>query len=143
MTEQRTWKVGGTTVRFEPPNLVWTDTRGRATLEDAVGLLNIYRELGQRQPILIVANLSQATILDREGGRYLSEHTRPEWILGCIYIGARLLHRAISKGIALASYMTGRSDESALSKVHFVASEAQARELILRLYAPSPLAKAS
>lgn len=142
MSEQRMWTVGDTSVRFEAPDLVWVKTAGRATLEDAKGLLDIYRELGEQQPILIVADMSAATTLDKEGGRYLSEHFRPEWIQGSIYIKARLLHRAISKGIALAAYLTGRTDENALHKVHFVDSEAQARDLIPRLRAP-PLARAS
>ncbi|HEX8822075.1 MAG TPA: hypothetical protein VF794_19265 [Archangium sp.] len=135
MSEQREWKVGDTTVRFEPPELVWVHTRGRATLEDAVRLVDIYRELGQQQPFLIVSDLSEATTLELEGGRYLSEHVQPEWILGCVYIGARLLHRAVSKGIALAAHLTGRTEASALAKVHFVSSEAQAHELIARLRA--------
>lgn len=135
MSEQREWKVGGTTVRFEPPELVWVHTRGRASLEDAIQLVEIYRELGQQRPILIVGDLSEATTLDMEGGRYLSEHIQPEWILGTIYIGARLLHRAISKGIALAAHLSGRAEASALTKVQFVASEAQARELVARMRA--------
>ncbi|QRO01524.1 hypothetical protein JRI60_22135 [Archangium violaceum] len=135
MSEQREWKVGDTTLRFEPPDLVWVHTRGHATLEDAIRMLAIYRELGEQQPLFIVADLSQATKLDPEGGRYLSEHARSEWIQGCIYIGARLLHRAISKGIALAAHLSGRADESALTRVHFVSSEAQARDLIPQLRA--------
>jgi MFS superfamily sulfate permease-like transporter len=133
MPEQREWKVGDTTVRFEPPDLVWVRTQGQATFEDAPRMVDIYRELGQQRPLLIVADLSQATTLDMEGGRYISEHVRPEWIQGCIYIGARLLHKAISKGIALAAHLTGRTDESALTKVHFVANEAEARALIDRV----------
>jgi hypothetical protein len=133
MSESREWKVGGTTVRFEPPELVWVHTRGRATLEDAVHLLDIYRELGQQRPILIVSDLSEATTLERDGGRYLSEHVQPEWILGCIYIGARLLHRAVAKGIALAAHLSGRAESSALTQIHFVSSEAQARDLITRM----------
>ena len=135
MSEQREWKVGDTTVRFEPPELVWVHTRGRATLEDAVRLVDIYRELGQQQPFLIVSDLSEATTLELEGGRYLSEHVQPEWIQATIYIGARLLHKAISKGIALAAHLTGRTEASALAKVHFVSSETQARDLISRLRA--------
>ncbi len=134
MSESREWKVGDTTVRFEPPDLVWVHTRGRATLEDAIHLLEIYRELGQRRPILIVSDLSEATTLDLEGGRYLSEHVQPEWIQGTIYIGARLLHRAVAKGIALAVHLSGRAEASALSKVHFVSSEAEARALIARMH---------
>ena len=135
MSEPREWKVGSTTVRFEPPELVWVHTRGRASLEDAIQLVEVYRELGQQRPILIVGDLSEATTLDMEGGRYLSEHIQPEWILGTIYIGARLLHRAISKGIALAAHLAGRAEASALTKVQFVASEAQARELVARMRA--------
>lgn len=130
MSESREWKVGGTTVRFEPPELVWVHTRGRASLEDAIQLVDIYRELGQHRPILIIGDLSEATTLDLEGGRYLSEHVQPEWILGTIYIGARLLHRAVSKGIALAAHLAGRTEASALTRVQFAASEVQARELI-------------
>ncbi len=133
MSESREWKVGGTTVRFEPPELVWVHTRGSASLEDAVRLVDVYRELGEQQPILIVSDLSEATTLDLEGGRYLSEHVQPEWILGSIYIGARLLHRAVAKGIALAAHLAGRAEASALTRVHFVSSEAQARELITRM----------
>ena len=132
MSEPREWKVGGTTVCFEPPELVWVHTRGRASLEDAIQLVEIYRELGQQRPVLIVGDLSEATTLDLEGGRYLSEHVQPEWILGTIYIGARLLHRAVSKGIALAAHLAGRAEASALTRVQFVASEAQARELVAR-----------
>jgi hypothetical protein len=133
MSEQREWKVGNTTLRFEPPDIVWVNTRGRASLEDAVRMVAIYRELGEQRPLVIVADLSEATTLDPEGGRYLSEHAQPEWIQGCIYIGARLLHRAISKGIALAAHLSGRAEASALTKVHFVSSEAQARDLIPQL----------
>jgi hypothetical protein len=133
MSEQREWKVGGTTVRFEPPELVWVHTRGRASLEDAIQLVEIYRELGQQRPILIVGDLSEATTLDLEGGRYLSEHIQPEWILGTIYIGARLLHRAVSKGIALAAHLAGRMEASALTRIQFVDSEAQARGLVARM----------
>ena len=133
MSESREWKVGGTTVRFEPPELAWVHTRGSASLEDAVRLVDVYRELGEQQPLLIVSDLSEATTLDLEGGRYLSEHVQPEWILGTIYIGARLLHRAVAKGIALAAHLAGRAEASALTRVHFVSSEAQARDLITRM----------
>lgn len=141
MSEQREWKVGDTTVRFEPPELVWVHTRGRATYEDAPRMVEIYRELGQRRPILIVADLSEATTLDVQGGRYLSLHVDPTWILGTIYIGARLLHRAVSKGIALAAHLSGRADESALTKVRFASSQTEAREFIARMRAER-LAKA-
>jgi hypothetical protein len=133
MSKAREWKVGDTSVRFEPPELVWVHTRGRASLQDAIQLVEIYRELGQQHPILIVSDLSGATTLDMEGGRYLSEHVEPAWILGTIYIGARLLHRAVAKGIALAVHLAGRAEASALTRVHFVASEAEARELVARL----------
>lgn len=135
MSEQREWKVGDTSVLFEPPELVWVHTRGRITYEDASRLMDIYRELGQRQPILIVTDLSGATTLDAEGGRYMSDHVQSEWILGCIYVGARLLHRAVSKGIALAAHLNGRVDESALTKVHFASSQAEVNDLITRMRA--------
>jgi hypothetical protein len=135
MPEQREWTVGDTTLRFEPPDFVWVHTRGRATLEDAIRMVEIYRELGEQRPLFIVGDLSKATTLDMEGGRYLSEHVQPEWIRATIYIGARLLHKAISKGIALAAHLTGRAEASALTKVHFVSSEAQARDLISQLRA--------
>ncbi|MCY1082940.1 hypothetical protein [Archangium lansingense] len=135
MAEQREWKVGDSTLRFEPPDLVLVHTRGQATLEDAVSMVDIYRELGQQRPFFLVADLSEATTLDVEGGHHLSLHVRPEWILGTFYIGARLLHRALTKGIALAAHLSGRADASVLNKVHFVASEAEARELIARMRA--------
>ena len=64
---------------------------------------------------------------------HLNMHVQPEWSPGTLYIGARLLHRAMSRGIALAVHLAGRADESALTKVQFVDSEAQACELIARM----------
>ncbi|HEX5747279.1 MAG TPA: hypothetical protein VFZ09_13635 [Archangium sp.] len=133
MSKLREWKVGDNTVRFEPPELVWVHTRGEATLDDAIQLVELYRELGQQRPFLIVSDLSEATTLDVEGGSYLSKHVQPKWILGTIYIRARLLHRAVARGIALAAHLAGRAEASALTRVHFVSSEAEARELVARL----------
>ena len=132
MEQRREWRIGASVLRFEPPDLLWAEFRGAFTLEDSKRLVDVYRELNSR-PFYMVADLREVTAIPEETRRYLSEHADPKWILGVIYVGARLAHRATVKGLLIAAWLIGRAEKSELSKIHFVSTHAQAQELLVRL----------
>jgi len=129
----REWKFASNHVQLKMPDVLWHKVQGVTTLEDAVQLMEIYREVATQQPFFLVTDLSEATTLTDKARRYASEHLRPEWFVGSIYIGARLLHRAVAKGLALIHHLTGRTDATVTSVVHFVNTEAEAWALIDQL----------
>lgn len=132
---RREWSMGSHTLSFEPPDVFWARFRGPLTVADATYAVNVYREMSEVRPFVFVAEVKEMSRLEPEAARYLTDHLPSEWTLGSIYIGARLLHRALAKGFALASLVSFHPDERALEKVHFAATPEQARELILRLRA--------
>lgn len=130
---QRLWTIGSNTLHFEPPDILWGEFQGESTLEEARHLVALYREMSGSGPFFLVGDLKPGATLDAESRRYISEHAPPEWVQGIIYIGARLAQKALAKGIMLAAHLTGRAEQSAEAKVHFVSTKAQAYELIVRL----------
>jgi hypothetical protein len=127
--------VGNHIFRFEPPDIFWAKFRGPIMLEDAVRAVRIYQEMSDVRPFIFVGEMKELGRLDPEAGRYLGENLPSLWILGNIYIGTRLLHRALAKGIALASLLTANRDERAMEKIHFVSTPEQAHEVIAQLRA--------
>jgi len=126
---QREWRFGAIHLRLEPPDILWHKTTGFSTFEDCVALMALYQELGSQAPFFAVVDVSEATSMDEETRRYVSEHSRPEWFAGYIYVRARLLHKAMAKGIGLALRLAGRDAPEA----YFVSTEEEARALIARL----------
>jgi hypothetical protein len=133
MEHLREWRLGANVLRFEPPDILWADLHGETSLEQTRGLVEIYRELSKSGPFFVVLDMKDAVPLGQEPRRYISENAPPEWVLGVIYVGARLAHKAVARGIMLAAYLTGRADKSALAKVHFVSTHGEASELMDRL----------
>ncbi|QRN95827.1 hypothetical protein JRI60_43420 [Archangium violaceum] len=131
----REWTIGNNALRFEPPDLLWAEFRGALSLEGATRLVALYRELGESRPFFMVAEMQAAEPLDPETGRYISEHVRTEWIQGIVYIGARLVHKALARGIVLASQLTEMADVNVLAKIHFVSTREQAHALLAQLRA--------
>ncbi|WP_434379665.1 hypothetical protein [Melittangium boletus] len=131
----RDWKLEQHTVHFEPPDVFWTRFHGPLTLDHARGALAIYQEMSEVRPFIFVAELDAVGRLDPEAARFLSENLPMSWVVGNIYIGGRLLHRALAKGLALASRLSSHSDDKAIEKIHHVATAAEARALIPRLRA--------
>ena len=129
----REWRFTTHHVQLRIPDVLWHKVQGVTSHEDAIQLMEIYRELGSQHPFFLVTDLSEATTLTDQARRYTSEHLRPEWFEGSIYLGARLLHRAVAKGLALVHYLSGRTDATVTSVVHFVNTEAEAWALIDRL----------
>jgi hypothetical protein len=135
MESQREWRLGANVLRFEPPDILWAEFHGDLSLAEAACLVELYEELGRSRAFFLVADVTNAPPLSEELRRYISDKTRPEWVHGIIYVGARLTQKAIARGIFLAYWLTGRADKSELSKVHFVSTKSQASELIARLRA--------
>lgn len=133
MEHPREWRLGANVLRFESPDILWADLHGETSLEQARDLVEIYRELGTSRPFFLVLDVRDAVLLAHEPRRYISENASPEWALGMIYVGARLAHKAVARGILLAAYLTGRAEKSELAKVHFVSTFDEASALIDRL----------
>jgi hypothetical protein len=133
MESQREWTIGATTLRFEPPDLVWADFRGTLSVEDVARLIEIYGELSRSRPFFMVADLSAVDTISEDVRRYFSENVDTQWIHGIIYVGARLIHKAAVKGMLVASWLLGRTEKSELAKIHFVSTHAQAHELLAGL----------
>lgn len=133
MEKQREWRIGAHVLRFEPPDILWGEFRGEISLAEMALMVNVYEELGRARPFFLVGDIAESALISAENRVYLSEHAESDWVLGFIYIGARLAHKAVAKGILLAAQMTGRADEGDEKKVHFVATKAQARELLIQL----------
>ena len=132
---QRKWTIGRNTFHFEAPNLLWAKFRGDSSVEDAILLVKLYRELGTLQPFFILADMEEAGGLDAEARHYMNEHVRQEWLLGIIYFKTRLLHRAIAKGLLLAAEMTRSEGDPPSTKIYFVPTRDRAWELLLQLRA--------
>ena len=127
--------MGAHVCRFEPPDLLWLEFRGRVSLEETVQLLELFRELGSARPFFLVTDVTGVPKLNAETQRYLGEHAEPAWLRASVVVGASLFHRAAAKGVFLAAWLTGRADKSEVSKVHFASTPAEAAELVVQLRA--------
>lgn len=132
----REWKVGQHLIGFEPPDILWAKCRGLISVEEAVRMAALSHEVGSSQPVFLVVEVTEVGQPNPEVGRYFSENLRFERLLGILYIGTRLIHRAAAKGILLAAHLTEQTtDADVLNKAHFVSSKEEALERIARLRA--------
>jgi len=129
MLEHQEWKQGDQSVRFEPPDMLWVRFRGTVSFEESRWLVSRFQELGSQQALFVVADMRENTGYDLEGRRYASENMESEWFSGIIYIGARLIHKAAAKGLALVLRLRGKPTVP----VYFVSSDEEARHLRARL----------
>jgi hypothetical protein len=130
---QREWRVGAHVLCLEPPDIVWADLQGRVSLEEAIRLVDFYRERSRSGPFFLLVDVTDVPRMEAETQRYLSEHADPAWLLANIIIGARLAHKAAAKGVFLAAWLTGRAEKSEIAKVHFASTRAEAAALVTRL----------
>lgn len=135
MSEHREWRRGDHYVRFEPPNILWMKGGRHTSLEDAKWIVSFCQEFGSRHPFMVVTDVSECVDLDPEARRYVSENFVSERLMVVVYIGARLIHKAVAKGIALVQkVLLGRD----VTPVYFVANEQEARYLLEQLRHSSP-----
>ncbi|WNG20946.1 hypothetical protein [Cystobacter fuscus] len=132
---QRDWTIGRNTFHFEAPDVLWARFQGDCSLDEAILLVKLYRELGSVHPFFVLSDMAAAGGIDAEARRYINEHVRQEWLLGIIYYKTRLLHRAIAKGLLLAAEMTRSEDDPPSTKIYFVPTRDRAWELLVQLRA--------
>ncbi len=128
MTVSREWKFGAHSAHFEQPDTLWVSIQGETTLQDAIALTEIYEEMGNKGPIFVVTDLTEASSVEAEARTLVSEKTNPTWFLGSIYIGAGFVQKALAKSLTFVHAMTGRLTFD----MHFVSTQQEARELIAR-----------
>lgn len=126
MPQPRDWNIGTHHAWFEPPDELWMKVRGMTTLEDAIQILELYRELGSQQPLFLVTDLSEATSVDLKARDHVSWNLRMEWFRGSIYIGAGLMQRAVANSMTFLHSIVGQP----VITQHFVTTEDEARALI-------------
>jgi hypothetical protein len=126
MPQPREWSFGTHRAWFEPPDVLWMKIRGATTLEDAIAILELYREVGSHQPFFLVTDLSEATSIDLKARDHVSWNFRTEWFHCAIYIGAGLMQRAVANSMSFFHSLTGK----ATLPQHFVSTENEARALI-------------
>ncbi|ATB44122.1 hypothetical protein CYFUS_009603 [Cystobacter fuscus] len=134
----REWRIATHTLRFEPPDLLRIDFHGVLTLEDAPRMVDIYRELGTQVRLYVLGSMSEAEPLEPEVRLYLSENMRSEWFHATVYFGARLVHKALIKGVVIAAHLDGSTEkeaEQSLATIHFTATQEEAEQLLLQLRA--------
>jgi hypothetical protein len=129
MSDVREWKLDSHSLRFEPPDILFHKVWGSASLKDCREFMAIYRELGSRVPVFAVVDMSEAARIEEDARRYVSENLQTEWFAGVIYVRARLVHKAVAKGITIFLRLIGKPSVDP----HFVSTEEEARDLIARL----------
>jgi hypothetical protein len=129
------WTIGRHTFRWEEPHTLWVALVGDNDLEEARQMVGLYRTLGERGPYFILADAGAAGALEAEARRHLSEHLRPEWFQGIVFYNTRLLHRAMARGLILAAELFHAVPGMSVmrGRLHFVATQEQARALLARL----------
>lgn len=128
MVHQREWNFGTHHVWLEPPDVLWTKIKGETTHQDAVTLLEIYRELGSKRPIFVVTDLSESTSVDLKARDHVAWNLRMKWFRGAVYIGAGLVQRAVASSMSFLQSLTGKQAPATA----FVSTEEEARAFIAR-----------
>lgn len=129
----REWTIGPSTFRFESPDVLWVKNIGTCSREQAVAIVNLYRELAMDRSFFLLTDMKEARGPDPEARRYTSENLRSEWFLGIILYNTRLLHRAFASGLVLAAAMTRSLEDPPRAKLHFVSTQDKALTLLAQL----------
>jgi len=127
---QREWQVGPHQARFEEPDVLVVQMNGPTELEHARGLVEIYREVGTRQPMFSILNVKGSPV-DAAARKYFTQQLRSEWYHAIIFVGAGMVERAMGKAMTVALYFAGKWTAEML----YADTEEQARELIAQVRA--------
>ena len=127
------WTIARNTFQFHSPDVLFAQLRGRCDLEEATQTIQLYQALGEVRPIFILCDMSEVDGMDSEAREYISEHMRPEWVLGIVFYNTRLLHRALGRGLLLAARMFHAQDREPHVELHFTSTREQALALVARL----------
>ena len=130
------WRIGLHSFQVELPDILWAKYRGILSPREALLMIERVRELCATRPCYMVNDLMEAVSLSPDAGRSFGELFPFDRMLGLVYIGGRLVHRATAKGILLAAYLTeSTKDQQVPDMGHFVSTTEEACALISRLRA--------
>lgn len=102
MDSRQEWSFAGHRAWFEPlHNILWAEFRGPVDVDSVRWSVSLYREMGQRQPIYLIADIKGARHTP-EARRHLVENVRPEWFRGVVYLSSSPDQQAVSTGFMLA-----------------------------------------
>jgi hypothetical protein len=127
---QREWQIGPHRAHFEEPDVLIVQMNGPTDLEHARGLVEIYREVGTRQPMFAVLNVKGSPV-DAAARKYFTQQIRSQWYHAIIFVGAGMVERAMGKAMTVALYFAGKWTAEFL----YADTEEQARELIAQVRA--------
>ncbi|HEX8702636.1 MAG TPA: hypothetical protein VF815_27630 [Myxococcaceae bacterium] len=127
---QREWQVGPHRARFEEPDVLIVQLTGPTDLEHAHGLVEVYREVGTRQPMFAVLHVKDSPV-NAAARKYFTQQIRSEWYQAIIFVGAGVVERAMGKALTVALLFAGKWTAEFL----YADTEAQARELIAKVRA--------
>ncbi len=130
---QREWQVGPHRAHFEDPDVLIVRMSGPTSLENARGLVEVYREVGTRQPMFCVLNVKDSPV-SADARKYFTQQLRSEWYHAIIFVGAGVLERAMGKAMTVAFYFTNKWTAEFL----YADTEEQARGLIAQARAKQP-----
>jgi hypothetical protein len=128
MAEQRReWTIGTHRAWLESPDVLVVKYDGDVHLADAQRVMDIFQEVGSQTPFHVLVHFGEAK-LDKDARDHMMHHARAEWFKGIVGVGGTMVHRAISKAMMVALYITGKwTIES-----DFVETEEQARAALTR-----------
>ncbi len=127
---QREWQVGPHRAHFEEPDVLIVRMNGPTNLEHARGLVEVYREVGTRQPMFSVLNVKDSPV-NAAARKYFTQQLRTEWYHAIIFVGAGVVERAMGKAMTVALYFAGKWTAEFL----YADTEEQAHELIAKVRA--------
>ncbi|OJT16980.1 hypothetical protein BO221_47020 [Archangium sp. Cb G35] len=126
MSQPHEWSFGTHRAWFEPPDVLWMEIHGETSLEDAITILEVYREVGSQQRFFLVTDLTDATTVDLKARDHVSWNFHADWFHSATYIGAGLMQRAVATSMSFFHSLTGQQTRPQ----HFVPTENDARALI-------------
>ena len=103
---RRAWTFGKHRAWQEAPDILVLKYEGGVELADAQRVIDIFREVGSRQPFYALIHFGEAT-LDKAARDYMTKHARAEWFQGMVGVGGNMVQRAVSKAMMIGLYVTG------------------------------------
>lgn len=124
---KREWMIGKHQVWLEPPDVLVMKYDGDVHLAEAQRVMDIFHEVGTQTPFHLLIHFGEAT-LHKDARDHMMQRARAEWFKGVIGVGGTMVHRAVSKAMMVALYITGKWTMES----DFVETEEQARAALTR-----------
>lgn len=125
--EKQEWTIGPMYARFEAPNILYSRGEGASDAESVRAFNRLAEELAARHgKLYLIADMSKATSMDAEARKASNEfNSGVSPFIAMVVCGASFTMRTVVSMMLRAGQLLGRQ-----SNLHFVATEADAREWI-------------